>query len=341
MWVDDPASLHKLCPTLSLEHVAQQLEGVLVRHWSPPFDAVAEDDVVIEAFACDLPEEVLCAMAARPSPPVWINLEYLSAEEWIEACHRMPSPHPRLPLLRHFFFPGFTTGSGGLLREPDLFTRREAFRAGSIRAQSLRPWGLADLPPDALVISLFAYEQPALGELLQTWAAAAHPVVLLVPEGRVVPDVARHFGMDTLSVGTPSSDRALSVHVLPFSDQDGYDRLLWACDLNFVRGEDSFVRAQWAAAPFVWHIYPQQEDAHHLKLDAFLLRFLATADAELATAVTTFWRAWNGIGNVAAAWPSFAGQLRRFRQHCAQWSETLAAQEDLASALLNFSETGV
>ena len=46
--------------------------------------------------------------------------------------------------------------------------------------------------------------------------------------------------------------------------------MLWACDVNFVRGEDSLVRALWAGKPLVWHIYPQHDDAHDAKLEAFL-----------------------------------------------------------------------
>ena len=40
-----------------------------------------------------------------------------------------------------------------------------------------------------------------------------------------------------------------------------------------VRGEDSFVRAQWAALPFVWQAYPQADAAHLTKVAAFLDRY--------------------------------------------------------------------
>jgi len=38
--------------------------------------------LVIEAFACELPERYVAAMVAQEYKSVWINLEYLSAEEW-------------------------------------------------------------------------------------------------------------------------------------------------------------------------------------------------------------------------------------------------------------------
>lgn len=338
LWTDDLDTLCRLCPGLSSEHDAQQLEGVLVRRWQPPFDLVAQDDVVIEAFACELPDEALSVMAARRPAPVWINLEYLSAEDWIEGCHRMPSPHPVLPLTRYFFFPGFSEASGGLLREPDLLARRDAFQADpGQRMQWLgRRLGRA-LLEHSRVVSLFAYEQPALGALLAAWAGGERTVELLVPEGRVLPDVARHFGRDTLPVGSCVRDRSLQVSVLPFSTQDDYDRLLWACDLNFVRGEDSFVRAQWAAKPFVWHIYRQDEEAHRIKLEAFLARFLEGVERGTADAVGEFWRAWNGFGDIAAAWPAFDAALPLLSARCQAWSAVQATHEDLASSLLKFS----
>ena len=81
--------------------------------------------------------------------------------------------------------------------------------------------------------------------------------------------------------GAARTRGALTVRVLPFVPQDDYDRLLWACDVNFVRGEDSFVRAQWAGQPFLWHIYLQDENLHHVKLRAFLQRYAADADGPI------------------------------------------------------------
>ena len=342
LWVDDLGTMRRLCPSLLPDLDAQQLDGVLVRRWKPPFGDVVLDDVVIEAFACELPDEILTTMAGRRPAPVWINLEYLSAEDWIESCHRLSSPHPVLPLTRYFFFPGFSAASGGLLCEPGLFARRDAFQADVAVRRRWFAERLGRAPvADARVISLFAYEQPGLGALLERWAAGGRAVELLVPEGRVVADVARHFGRVALAAGDALRDRALHVSVLPFSTQDEYDRLLWACDLNFVRGEDSFVRAQWAARPLVWHIYRQDDDAHRVKLEAFLARFLRDADPAVAGATAAFWRAWNGFGDVATAWPDFEATLPALHAHCVAWCGALAAHQDLASSLLNFSETSV
>jgi uncharacterized repeat protein (TIGR03837 family) len=96
--------------------------------------------------------------------------------------------------------------------------------------------------------------------------------------------------------------------------------------LNLVRGEDSFVRAQWAGKPFVWHIYPQHDDAHHAKLEAFMAR------AALPQPWRTVWRGWNGL----AALPATLAGLDAAAAHAPQWRAQLAAQPDLLTQLQGF-----
>ena len=129
---------------------------------------------------------------------------------------------------------------------------------------------------------------------------------------------------------------SLDLRVLPFTDQDGYDRLLWACDLNFVRGEDSFVRAQWAALPMVWQIYPQAEGAHWPKLRAFLDRYCAGLEPEPAAALRMFTEAWNRGAGAGAAWPALAACLPALRRHARAWADQLGGMEDLATRLVRF-----
>jgi uncharacterized repeat protein (TIGR03837 family) len=338
LWVDDWAVLLRICPSAAgIDPVAGGVvAGVELRQWAEPFPAVAPAGAVIEAFACEIPAAHLQAMAQRRPAPAWINLEYLSAEDWVAGCHAMASPHPRLPLTKHFFFPGFDRASGGLLREPGLLARCEAFRrTGSGRRDWLARTGVASAQ-NGMRVSLFAYEQPALPALLHAWARGPRRMQVLVPEGRVVADVAPAFGLARPSAGDVIRDRAVDVHVLPFADQDGYDELLWACDLNFVRGEDSFVRAQWAGLPFVWHIYPQQDDAHFDKLEAFIALYTDGLAAQEKAALSGFWRAWNGRGDLAAAWPAFAAALPALGRHASRWRDSLAAQPDLVTRLAAF-----
>lgn len=318
LWVDDPVALAILCPNFNPALPEQIAEGVEVCHWTDPFPPADPADVVIEAFACDLPETYLHAMARRSRKPCWINLEYLSAEPWVEDCHDLASPHPRLPLTKHFFFPGFSARTGGLLREAGLFEARDAFAS----SQPSR---------DLIEVSLFCYDSAPVGELLDIWSAGEEAVRCHVPPGHPRAAMERHLGHHG-----PWRQGNLEVLPAPFVPQTDFDRLLWQCDINFVRGEDSFVRAQWAAKPFVWHIYPQQDEAHLVKLDAFLTHYGAGLPAPAAAAVTDLFHAWNSGHGLAAAWTAFTAQRALLLRHGRQWAEALAKQNDLAASLVKF-----
>ncbi|TDV16202.1 elongation factor P maturation arginine rhamnosyltransferase EarP [Paraburkholderia caballeronis] len=342
VFVDDLHTFQRLCPALSIGRATQTVDGIVVEHWHDPAhagDTLRIADVVIEAFACELPPAYVAAMAERARKPVWLNLEYLSAEDWVADFHLRPSPHPRYPLTKTFFFPGLGAGTGGVLKERGLDAARTAFEdSPQARAEWWqRATGGPPPTPDATVISLFAYENPAVDGLLAQWRDSATPVVLLVPEGRISGAVARFFGMPSFGAGAHAERGALRAHGLAFTDQAGYDRLLWASDLNFVRGEDSFVRAQWAARPFVWHIYPQADDAHLPKLDAALDHYARALPAAPRAALARFWHAWNGRG--APDWSEFARALPQLAVRARDWAAELAAIGDLAGNLAEFAKS--
>lgn len=341
LWVDDLHSFQRLLPGLDPELEQQSWRGVRVCHWRTPFEpAPSVADVVIEAFACTLPDAyiaAMAAMAARRRMPVWINLEYLSAEAWVGDCHGLASPHPQLPLRKYFFFPGFGSETGGLLRERDLLERRRAFQADSAGRADF--WQRLDLPqpaPGELRLSLFSYGNAGLPDLLHCWSASSRPVFCLLPEGRYAEPVAHWFGQPHAEPGAHWQRGNLQVRVMPFLEQDDYDRLLWACDLNLVRGEDSFVRAQWAGRPLVWQLYRQQQDAHRVKLQAFLERYTTGLAPGPAQALCDFWQAWDREAGVAAAWPGFIAHYDALLRHGESWIERQKKVGDLATNLVLF-----
>ena len=304
LWIDKPATLDRLQP---------ERGDVAILHWTETADFGEPADVAVDAFDAGLPP----AYAARmPAHSLWIKLEYLSAEAWVEEHHGLPSPHPTLPVRRHFFFPGFSERTGGLLRERNLFERRDAFEP----ARFWRELGFEPASADTTVVSFFGYENPAAGELLRAWAEGPRPVLLAVTDCPLRAAVEAFGERGNLRVRT-----------LPFLPQARYDELLWACDWNFVRGEDSFVRAQWAARPFVWQIYPQKDGAHRAKLDAFLHLYGEEAGS--------LWRAWNGWGGgIGTAWEVLAERAAPLRARARDWAARLGAQADLAGRLAQFAE---
>jgi uncharacterized repeat protein (TIGR03837 family) len=339
LFVDDMHALARLAPEIDAATSEQRARGVDVRRWGGANAHLAADpgDVVVEAFGCGLPPAYLGAMAAYGRPPVWINLEYLSAESWIEGCHGLASRHATLPLTRYFFFPGFTAKSGGLLRERDLVARRDRFQAAPRAREALWPaLGIAAPASDALVVSLFCYPNAPLPSLLDAWAKSDRPMLCVAPEGTASAMLERWTGATGLRAGKPFGCGALTLAAVPFVAQDDYDKLLWACDVNFVRGEDSFVRGQWAARPLVWHVYPQTENAHRLKLHAFLARYGAALPMDPAAALRSLSIAWNGEGDAGAAWQQFVAAHPALRMHAESWASALAAQSDLAEGLVKF-----
>ena len=345
LWVDDARALTWMAP-----HGHPRVQ---VLPWSetPLAGLDTPGDVAIEAFGCELPLSYQAALAhsvnARPSgvsptpsgpatrPPIWINLEYLSAETYVERSHGLPSPVMSVPargLTKWFFYPGFTARTGGLIREPHLLPPPvRATQMGS-PANELAP--RADIPSSAhlpaglarrraLRISLFCYEPQGLDKWLQGLRLSSVPIHLWVAAGRPQTAVKQCL---------PAGHRhgsSLNLRYLPFLTQTRYDHLLRHCDLNVVRGEDSLVRAIWAGRPLIWHIYPQADGAHHEKLEAFL------ALSQAPTSLADYHRRWNA--DQAMPLPALTQALLASWQDWAlAWRERLLSQPDLTSQLIAF-----
>ncbi len=362
LWVDDAALVAKFLKRAQAELCEERIEGVQIGIWSSSWepsatesDAIISSNLLIEAFACALPETLLSALGAAARVPIWINLEYLSAESWVEDHHLLASlvslPGRADPAQKTFFFPGFTARTGGLLRESDLLVRHTLWqREEQIERQRL----LTELVPalngsltnDLVLVSLFTYESESLGGCLAAMAQDHVPTLCLVPEGRSLSSVQRFLELpDALRVGEAAVRGALSIAVIPFLSQDDYDRLLSLCDFNFVRGEDSFVRAQWAARPLLWHIYPQQEQAHLQKLDAFLdiqgeeSQRENAPQAASSMALRQFVRLWNLGEDCQELWHHLRPQLPELREQAGKWQQHLAEMPDLAANLMRFCHT--
>jgi len=338
LWIDDLVSFSRIAPDVNPGMQQQSVQGIKICHWQPVFAEVEPADVVIEAFACELPDAYIAAMLQKKKQPVWINLEYLSAEPWVVQYHGLPSPHPRFPLSKTFFFPGFVPGTGGLLREKHLIEHREAFDAAAEQA-FLQRHKILERRTHQLRISLFCYDTAPVEGLIHLLSESPVPVLLIVPQGKAAGRIATLLCHATARTEGLIEQKQLTVQIIPFMAQADYDRLLWSCDINFVRGEDSFVRAQWAVHPFIWNIYPQAEGAHWKKLHAFLDLYTTHMPSETALAVRAVWLCWNDGNEInKAAWMNFL-ELRESLTQCnKKWVQWLGEQADLASNLVQFTE---
>lgn len=327
LWIDRLATLARIEPAIDPQRDTQSVGGVAVRRIEDSDAPVSVPEIVVEAFGCGLPARHLDAIARSARPPVWFNLEYLSAEPWVDSAHGLASVHPQLGVTRYFWFPGFTPKTGGLIRERRLLKARDAWRARDARSS------------DALRVLLFCYPNRTLPALFDAWADADRAVRCTIPEGVATAALDRWLGGDVPHAGAPIVRGHLTIDIVPFVTQDAFDRMLRDADVNFVRGEDSFVRAQWAARPFVWQPYPQAENAHRAKLDAFLTRYVATLDASIARAVMPFWQAFNAenVQIIAGAWRDFEASLPALETHGAHWSGQLAMLPELGTGMIDFA----
>lgn len=355
LWVDDGSALAWMAPL--------GCDGVQVLPWAVgPSEALrptdlqsveaAPPDVMIEAFGCQIAPEFIAfcvriqgASDQKTTRPVWINLEYLSAEPYAERNHGLPSlvqDGPAAGWIKWFFYPGFSAKTGGLLREPCLAPRQAAFD----RTTWLHAHGVERA--DATLVSLFCYEPPLLAALLDQWAESGingERVHLLVASGRATGAVWAARAKSDLENSDFEHRKALqgpgfirdqlSISYLPLLSQTDFDHLLWACDINFVRGEDSIVRAIWAGKPFVWQIYPQDDGVHSVKLDAFLE--MLDASAGTPASLRDFHRHWNASeagADTTRLWQT--GDLTAWQQTVKGARARLTANPDLTTSLMEF-----
>ncbi len=324
LWIDDASALTWMAPGA----LAGEWPGVRIMHWADAdqasvCSALSCADVWIEGFGCDIPSGFVAHFTNRVSSedsvarPVWINLEYLSAQAYVERNHRLPSPvlsGPAQGWTKYFFYPGFTAGSGGLIRNALTDAVTATNNPGTSSPQSVRQ------------VSLFCYEPEGLPELLTGLGQHGRPTQLLVAHGRATQAVRRLLARDDFRLAGN-----LQVEYLPTLSQTQFDALLGRCDLNMVRGEDSLVQAIWAGKPFIWQAYPQTDAAHRAKLEA-LLDWLQ-ADSR----VRDLHRAWNGFCQPAelAHWAqTLADADGRWASQVIDARQRLLLQDDLPTQLL-------
>lgn len=339
LWVNDLPSFQRLVSTIDPSAHQQTVDHIAIWQWHETnYADWIPGPVVIEAFACQLPSAIRTHLAETTHKPIWINLEYLSAENWIDGCHALPSWQTE-GLQKYFYFPGFSEKSGGLFHELDLDRQRQLwFSQPDQRLHFCQQRHLAPPRPQERFISLFSYENPVLAVWLDHLDQQTTPTRLLIPEGRVLNSLGEWLQRADLHAGTHIKRNAVWLDIIPMTDQTGYDHLLWSCDFNIVRGEDSFLRAQWAETPFLWHIYPQEESAHIDKLTAFLQRYTTGMTPALAQAVSQFFLSFNREEDQALLeyWTRLQDLWPEWQKSCQDWPKTALAGGNLTSGLVHF-----
>lgn len=335
LWVDDIVTASKLIPALAdFQHQADRLksdplrvDGVDIHYWQANQDTHSQPaEIVIEAFACELPQPYQLKMPGNTR--CWLNLEYLSAEAWVPQFHLQSSIQSLNGLRKTFFFPGFSLQTGGLIRENDLMNDIESYR--QITSQS------GHLNADSINISLFTYPHAPVYPLLNALANMPQHICCHIPLTAIQPALEQFFSCSIQSKQQYQQGN-LTVVTSDFLTQTEYDQRLWQCDLNFVRGEDSLVRAIWAGKPFIWLPYQQSDEAHLDKLSAFLDVYWGE-DAKALASLNWEWA--NGIVDIGKL-AQFFSQMDRWIQISQSRSQLQAQQQDLAFRLDQFIQSTI
>lgn len=342
LWIDDTDALNKLVPA------SEQQTQITIEAWQSDaimqqqLSAAADPVLVIETFGCELPPQVLERMGQ--CRPLWLNWEYLTAEDWAVGLHALSSLQPN-GLEKYFWFMGIDADSGGLLREPDYLAEREKFRQQPKLQQAFRQEYGLPLQHTGQLWLVFAYTSGQWAQWMAMWQQADTSVTLWLAGGQVIESLraAKLIAPEELQQEGDSCELGnVTLVRIPFVPQAAFDRLLWLADAAIVRGEDSFVRALWAGLPFFWHIYRQDDDVHLQKLHSFWFKAMQGWPAELRQAFTVLSDDLNGAGAVSSlkreqAWQYLCAHWQSWVKSAAAWSEMLHGQDNALEKLARFS----
>ena len=240
---------------LNLIRKSENIEVILYKDISKIENSA---DLIIESFGCEIPKEYMDK--ALKNVKLIINLEYFSAEKWVDDFHLQES-FLGGNLKKYFFIPGLSEKSGGILLDNEFLERKKKVEAN--KEYYLEKFGIKEKYD--LIGSVFSYEKN-FDSLIEELKKLNKKVILLILSEKTQKNFIKYFDNGN------NYDKIKFVK-LPFFTYDKYEELLALCDFNLVRGEDSFVRALLLGKPFLWHIYPQDENTHIKKLESFLEKY--------------------------------------------------------------------
>ena len=220
-------------------------------------------EFILECFQCGRPEwleELLFSPQFNLNVQI-VNVEYLTAESWADDFHLLKSGTRSAKIKKINFMPGFTKKTGGLILDKN-FMRclSEKKFALNLVKQNLDKKILSKDFSDSFKILIFSY--PKNFDFL---ASAIKEFSFLK---KIIVFVASGAGADSAKISLKKFK--VDFVCLPFMQQEVWDAFLSLMDFSFVRGEDSFSRCCLLGNPFIWNIYPQEEEFHIVKLNAFL-----------------------------------------------------------------------
>ena len=273
LFVSDLKAFNRIEPKVNINLYHQSLDDnieiILWNNQSESLNLIKQltpSNIIIEMFACNLPEIYISKIT---NENIWINLEYLSAEDWVEEYHQKLSYEGGH--FKYFFFPGFTSKTGGVNFEGKYLNKLPK----QCKNQILEKLNINRyVSNNTLLCSIFCYENNVILKLL---CNIKKDVLFIIPQSifsDYLLDKASSIGLTKIDETLLKNENNIFIKIIPMTNQENYDNLLLSCDLNIVRGEDSFVRAQILSKPFIWNIYQQKDNIHLVKLKSFLDKYI-------------------------------------------------------------------
>ena len=257
----------RIYPDKKLRFIINQMEEINLIKKSDDIEIVSYKDIskiessadlILETFGCEIPKEYMDK--ALENSKLIINLEYFSAETWVDDFHLQES-FLGGKLKKYFFIPGLSEKSGGVLLDNEFLERKKKVEEN--KEYYLEKFGINEKYD--LIGSVFSYEKN-FDSLIEELKKLDKKILLLILSEKTQKNFIKYFDNNN------NYDK-IKIVKLPFFTYDKYEELLALCDFNLVRGEDSFARALLLEKPFLWHIYPQEENTHIKKLEGFLEKY--------------------------------------------------------------------
>ena len=266
----------------------QEIDGLIFvteKYVRENIESFQTADLFIEAFGCDVPEEYV--KIAKEKSKLWINLEYLSGEKWIEDFHLQQSLIDSKTLKKIFFMPGFSEKSGGVIIDSGFLQRKEYGKNNrdAVLQKYFPELDIVNMK-DKFVGTVFSYEKnfENLLEVLNRYSEENQKETVLILMGE---KTQKSFYEILQKKSTENFGKIVKYGKIimlnsKFLSQEEYEEVISATDFNFTRGEDSFIRGILLGKPFMWHIYLQEEKAHLDKIRAFNERFKESVKESLS-----------------------------------------------------------
>lgn len=319
LYINDLHCLAKIIPLNIIEFdvnlKCQKLDNIQIIHWQNDVnDTIEYDnaDKIINAFACKLPSIYQQTM---PKNIVWIQLDYLALGKWAKEYHGLYAyihQHKR-----YFFTPSFYPNTGGLL------TNDFHLIQDNDKQSLMHKYNIQKINTN-IHIFIFAYINQNLLDSLVILQQFSH-VKIFMPI--------------SVYVNLPKPVQ-INITPLDFCSQNDFDNLLQVFDILWVRGEDSFIRAQLANKPLIWQAYIQEEDNEHFnKVNCFLDLYLSYFKP-YNQIIKNLWQSINGIIPIRQAY--FIDYLAIFNQKefvngLEEWNKYLNHLPKLEDEIMNFN----